>query len=53
MTRYESNIIPDNGERLEVNFRLTVLCVEMDESQGLLKTFGWKYMVRKAKYSEL
>lgn len=43
---YERNIIPDHGthDALKVKFSLTVLCAELDDYLGQLKTHAWKFM---------
>ena len=50
MTNYEPDIKPENGqphEPLKVEFGLAVLCAELYQSDGLLRTYGWQMMVSK------
>ena len=46
----DSDTRPENGqpeEALKVEFDLTVLCAELDQFNGQLRTYGWQSMVRK------
>ena len=52
MTNYEPNVKPENGqphEPLKIDFGWVVWCAELDKSDGMLRTYGWVYMVRKTK----
>jgi len=52
MTNYEPRVKPENGqphEPLKVEFGLVVWCAEFDQSDGLLRTHGWIFEVRKTK----
>ena len=48
---YDPNIKPENDqphEALRIDFGLAVQCAKLDLSDGLLKTYLWQFMVRKA-----
>jgi len=50
MTNYEATVKPENGqprEPLKIDFGFAVFCAEFDQSDGLLKTNGWQFMVRE------